>query len=272
MGEIFDKLREAAITKTNDWPDENFVVRGFWKTELIFKPNPNERAFHYNTILAQVMGQGCCYCASDLELEENKVGMDARELIDGSCCTGIAVLDAIYSSIPKSPAATHEIRGNSIEKTHLRNNIIADEVERLCDCDERDGIHLLNVGVVGDLVKKLRERNFKVTATDLDESIIDRTYGGVTIEHGERTMEYVEKSDLAIISGMTLSTDTLEEIVERAKANETLLLMFAETGANFGEEYVNHFGIDTVVSEPYPFYIFQGVSTIDIYRGESDGG
>jgi hypothetical protein len=44
------------------------------------------------------------------------------------------------------------------------------------------------------------------------------------------------------------------------------LLLFAETGANFGEEYCRTMGIDTVVSEPFPFYIFQGTSTIEVHR------
>jgi hypothetical protein len=42
--------------------------------------------------------------------------------------------------------------------------------------------------------------------------------------------------------------------------------MFAETGANFGEEYCRTIGVDVVVSEPFPFYIFQGVTRIEIYR------
>jgi hypothetical protein len=42
--------------------------------------------------------------------------------------------------------------------------------------------------------------------------------------------------------------------------------MFAETGANFAREYCNY-GIDLVVSEPFPFYmVSNGESLIDIYR------
>jgi len=270
MDDIFSSLRETAFERTGGLDAGEYPIRGLWRTELVFRPNPGERAFHYTYMLAQVLGQGCCYCSSETCLDENIVGKPASDYIDLKSCVGISVLDAIYASFEKSPAESHELRGNSVQKTHLRNSIIADEVERLCDCDERDEIYLLNVGVVGDLVKKLRDRKFNVSATDLDGGIIGRKFHGVEIEHGEKTMEFVKKSDLAIISGMTIATDTLEQIIEVAKENETLLLMFAETGANFGEEYCRKYGIDTVVSEPFPFYIFQGVSTIDIYRRVKD--
>jgi hypothetical protein len=54
--------------------------------------------------------------------------------------------------------------------------------------------------------------------------------------------------------------------VDEAQKAGTKLLLFAETGANFGEEYCRSIGVDAVVSEPFPFYIFQGVSTIEVYR------
>jgi hypothetical protein len=65
---------------------------------------------------------------------------------------------------------------------------------------------------------------------------------------------------------MTLATDSLDLIISEARQAGTKLLIFAETGANFGEEYCRTLGVDTVVSEPFPFYIFQGLSTIEVYR------
>ena len=65
---------------------------------------------------------------------------------------------------------------------------------------------------------------------------------------------------------MTIATDSLELIVEEARKAGTKLLIFAETGAYFAEEYCRTIGVDAVVSEPFPFYIFQGASTIEVYR------
>jgi hypothetical protein len=56
------------------------------------------------------------------------------------------------------------------------------------------------------------------------------------------------------------------DIIDTCKEKNTKVVIFAETGANFGEEYCSTLGVDSVVSELFPFYIFQGVSTIEIYR------
>jgi hypothetical protein len=41
--------------------------------------------------------------------------------------------------------------------------------------------------------------------------------------------------------------------------------MFAETGSNLGDFYVKN-GVDCVIGEPFPFYIFQGKNTLNIFR------
>ena len=65
---------------------------------------------------------------------------------------------------------------------------------------------------------------------------------------------------------MTLATEALDDLVSTAKRFGTKTIVFAETGANFGEGYCRSIGIDVTVSEPFPFYIFQGLTTIEIYR------
>jgi hypothetical protein len=125
---------------------------------------------------------------------------------------------------------------------------------------------VLNVGVLGNLIKGLTAKDYSVIATDLDEEIIGKPVHGVVIEHGGKTYQYIKDADVAVITGMTLTTDAVGDIVDVCRSNGTRIVMFAETGANFGEEYCRTIGIDSVVSEPFPFYIFQGVTTIEIHR------
>ncbi len=266
MIDVFQTLKDQALRKTSDFKDEDFLVRGLWKIELLFKPTVHERAFNYTVLLAQTLGQGCCYSDPDHALDPGLLGRDARDHIGGRGCTSIALLDSIYASIPKHPTETHELRGNSVQKTQSRNSILVAEAERLiASCRGRD-VHLVNVGVVGDLIKKLKDKGHSVFATDLDEQLVGKDLHGVHVEHGSRTLDYVKCCDIAIVTGMALSTNTLDEIFATAQENDTRILLFAETGANFAEEYCCTIGIDTVVSEPFPFYIFQGVSTIEVYR------
>jgi NADH/NAD ratio-sensing transcriptional regulator Rex len=108
-----------------------------------------------------------------------------------------------------------------------------------------------------------------VFATDLDDRLVGQTLHGVKVEHGAKTYSFVEDVDVAIITGMTLTTDSITDIMDTAKRCGTRVLMFAETGANMGEEYTSgEVGVDICVSEPFPFYIFQGLTTIEVYRAK----
>lgn len=266
MSDIFSTLREQALRKTADRPEEDFVVRGLWKIDLRFRPNVHERIFNYSVMLAQTLGQGCSYCSPAACLDDDVIGKDAREIVAQKSCRNIAILDSIYSTIVRRPQETHEFRGTSVEKADRRNRIIVEETERLLQSFGSTAPRVVNVGVVGNVIRQIRERGYQVLATDFDETIIGTSFQGVTVESGTKTLDFVKNCEVAIVTGMTLSTDSLDEIVDVAHQHGTRLLLFAETGANFGEEYCRTIGIDAVVSEPFPFYIFQGVSTIEVYR------
>jgi len=264
--DIFAVLRERALERMAGAPDDDFRVRGIWKVELAFKPNPAERTFQYTFWIAMTKGQGVCYCTGDDPRGRELVGSDTRELLKEKTCISIAALDSLYASLPRQPVAVHELNGNSVGKTKARTAIILAEAERLLVGVSRRCPRVVNVGVVGNVLRDLRVKGYDVCASDLERDIVGSTVHGVEIQDGTKTFDLVGQSDLAIVTGMTIATDSLELIVAEAKKAGTKLLLFAETGANFGEEYCRTIGIDTAVSEPFPFYIFQGASTIEVYR------
>jgi hypothetical protein len=268
MTEIYEVLRAQALKKTRHFKDEDFTIRGLWKVDLAFKPNVHERLFRYWFLVSQTVGQGSCYCDQELLIDEKLIGKDAREIITEKDCFSISVLDSIYASIQKSPHRVHEIDGNSIEKTAQRNELLLEEVEHVIKGLKPKGEkpRIINIGVLGNLIKSLKDRDYSVIATDLDEKILDTSVHGVEIEHGSKNFKYLPESDVAVITGMALTTDALGDIIDTCKKHDTRIVVFAETGAHFGEEYCRTLGVDSVVSEPFPFYIFQGVSRIEIYR------
>lgn len=272
MADIFAILRDQALKKTADFKDDDFTIRGLWKVDLAFRPNVDERTFRYWFLVSQTVGQGSCYCDKELEVDQSLIGRDAREIISEQDCYSISVLDSIYASIPRHPAEVFEITGNSIEKTGKRNMILLNEVEHtLAAAGISPGKgRVLNVGVLGNLIKELTERGYDVSATDLDEDVLNKPVHGVTVEHGTKTFQLIKECDVAVITGMTLTTHAAGDIVDVCKEHGTKIVMFAETGAHFGEEYCQTIGIDAVVSEPFPFYIFQGTSRIEIYRRQDD--
>jgi len=270
MIDIYEILRDQALKKTADFSDDDFIIRGLWKVDLAFKPNIHERLFRYWFLVSQTVGQGSCYCDKELIIDESLIGRDAREVIAEKDCYSISVLDSIYASILKRPYKVHEISGNSIEKTARRNGILLQEVEHVLSSLKPKGQkpQVINIGVLGNLIKGLTDRGYAVLATDLDEKIVNTSVHGVTVEHGTRNFQYIPDCDAAVITGMALTTDALGDIIETCRKHKTKIVIFAETGAHFGEEYCCTLGVDSVISEPFPFYIFQGVSRIEIYRGQ----
>ncbi|MFO7639345.1 MAG: DUF364 domain-containing protein [bacterium] len=266
MMDVFGTLRARALAATQDWPEDRFRIRGMWKVELAFRPNLDERTFRYTFWLVQTMDQGCCYCIGDDERGHSLVGSDARGIFDLQTCISIAALDSVYASIPKTPAAVHELRGNSVEKTDTRTGIIVEEARRLLAPVTGRRPRVVNVGVVGNVIRELCGQGCEMLATDMEPDTVGKTVHGVTVEDGTRTFERVAESDLAVVTGMTIATDALGPIIEAARAGGAKLLLFCETGANFGEEYCRTLGVDAVVGEPFPFYIFQGVSRIEVFR------
>jgi len=263
---ILQKLRARAIEQSVSLSDNYFILRGLWHLDLLFRPNIHERLFEYTVILAQTIGQGCCYTEEKPVLDKNLIGQDARKVCSSYSSVEIATLDAAYSVFPKNPVQSFVLDGTALEKSKQRARIVVDEVTSQLESNSNlRGTSVVNIGVVGNIIKELKDNGAKVYATDRDPHIVGSLIGGVKVEGCDANKKRIPDCDLALVTGMTLSTRTLEDILNRCKASGTKLVIFAETGANFAEEYCK-LGVDAVISEPFPFYIFSGVSKIEIYR------
>jgi len=267
---ILDQLRDILITRSKEIPSEKFIIHGQWAIELLFQPNPEERIFNYQIVVAQTQRQGTCYCTSTekAEIDKSLIGKDARWVTLENKSLEIALLDAAYSAVETQSTKDYLLDGTSIEKATNRAEIIASEVLlQMPENTKQSRRSVVNVGVVGTIVSRLFNCGCQVYATDMDPILVGKYCGGVLVQDGRmHTLELVEKCDVALITGMTLSTCTLEEILLVASKSKTKVVMFAETGAWFATEYCNTFRIDSVISEPFPFYIFEGRSLIRLYR------
>ncbi len=268
---ITEQLAARAWEQTKREDPESYKIRGLWTTDLSYQPNEKERVFSYTYLLVQTKdGQGCSYCPEKLRLPLALSGQDARESDGLSQPVRIALLDAVYGSFPAQPASWWQIEGTSPEKTVMRTEIVIREALRLLWGKDLDGCQVVNVGVVGNFLTELKKLGVgKLVGTDFDPALVNRELDGIPIYSGEKTEELVADSDLAIVTGMTLATGTFDGILAAAQAAGTKLLLFAETGANLGPALCE-LGVDTVVGEPFPFYIFQGSSRINVFR--RDGG
>lgn len=263
-------LREWILTATKDLSAEDMRIEGSWLLNLNYQPFIGERLFEYDVALVQVKATGAAYSAyGSLDKSElnSLVGNDARKIItDEYSPVNIAMMDAMFASL--SPQADEDFLISGDNKAGQRADIITNEVQNMCRkklIPERPRV--VNVGAIGCIIEKLSNKDMIVTATDLDESIIDKELCGVKIADGAlHTEKLVAEADLAVITGMTISNGSLPELISIARKNKTKIMMVSETGAGFGRAYCDLFDIDIVVSEPYPFYIFRCHSEIKIYR------
>ena len=262
-----EKLRAIGIEKSKGLPDENFLIRGLWRTDLLFRPNPTERTFNYTYLLVQTLGEGACYCSTIPGLTEGfyLVGKDVRKVQFKYRCFEVAATDALFSAFEKHPDESLTMTGSSKEKALWRSRIVVDEVLRLLDSKSAPGAKVVNVGVIGNIVRMLTAHGIEVVGTDEDPVLVGAEIGGVPIYGEEKTIELVEECDVAVMTGMIISTDTMEDIFEAARRGGTKLVMFCETGANLCEEYIK-LGVDCAIAEPFPFYIFGGTTRMDVYR------
>lgn len=264
---IIEQLGEIGREKSRDYPDESFMIRGLWRTDLLFRPNPAERTFNYSYLLVQTVGEGACYCSTVPALTEGfqLLGKDSRCVDPDYCCFKIACTDAMFSAFEKRPDDTHRMTGSSSDKALWRSKIVVDEVMRQLELADKSPGRVVNVGVIGNIIKLLTSKGVEVVGTDGDPILVGSEIGGIPIYDQERTIEYVEQADVAVMTGMVISTDTMEDILEAAKRSGTRVVMFCETGANLCEEYVK-MGVDCAIAEYFPFYIFGGTTRIDVFR------
>ena len=264
---LLEQITETGRDKSKGMPDESFLIRGLWRTDLLFRPNPEERTFNYTYLLMQTVGEGACYCSEIPALKEgfHLLGKDCRTIRPERKCFQVATADAMFSAFEKRPDETMTMTGSSAEKALWRSKIVVDEVVRQLElAGKKDGC-VINVGVIGNIIKMLTARGIEVAGTDGDPLLVGSEIGGVQVFDQDRTIQYVEECDVAVMTGMIVSTGSMEDILEAARRGGTRLVMFCETGANLCEEYVKA-GIDSAIAEYFPFYIFGGTTHIDVFR------
>lgn len=263
---LIDDIRDYILN--NYSKEDDLIVRGLWETVCLFKPSPTERMFKYKFLVAQNIGQGAAYTDISQEFDDIDLYIGKHFFdMDFNCChaiTELAIMDAIFSTRAKSKFDKIQLSGNSIEKSGLRAKIIADEVTKLLG--DRKGT-VVNIGVVLNIMKAVHEQGHTVYGSDFDQELIGKKYfdGKSEVFSAEENGRLIEMADVIVITGMTIATRTFDELLGKAKAHGTKVIVFAETASNL-YDFMLERGVDVVVSEPFPFYIFQGETTIKIVR------
>lgn len=260
MDDMLGTLRAVLAERSRDLPDDDFRLRSLWSVDYRSQPTDYERFMVYSFVLAQTVRQGCCYADFGTvrigEASDGLIGKDARLVRGSTREEDIAILDAAFGALPRTPAEVLTIDGPPEEKALARARTVVGETMRLLN--RSPGRKVAQIGVMGNLIHHLQREDVDLTASDFDPHLIENGILGVPVYSGDESARLVAESDVALVCGETLASHTLEELVETAAEHDTRLVVFAVTGCHFAQEYCGTFGIDTVMAEPQPQYLFQG--------------
>lgn len=258
-----DEIEKIIMENTNK---SDRIIQGIWSVDCLFNPSNNGRIFDYKFIVAQSLGQGCAYSTNleySREYLRNFIGKDFAKNRIEDIAMRVALYDSVFGNIVKPRNYTERVmRGFSSEKLKWRTEIVLAESKRLVGGLKNKKV--VNVGVVGDFIKTFAEEGAYVVGTDFDESIIGKNlFENSDIVYGTDTLKEIKDADIAVVTGMTITTQTIDDIIKCCKKNNVKLIVFAETGANLAGYYIGK-GVDVYLSEYFPFYIYNGISVIDI--------
>ena len=260
------KIRLSVLTKTMD--SSQFVLSSVYKVDMTFRPNQLEMPFSDKLLVVQTKGgSGACCCFGNCQIDETDfVGLDIREIDTPNHCFQVALLDAGYSQVILSPTYSVKLVGSSYQKAFSRASIATYEVARCAKGMAAKSPRVVVVGSVANIIMELSNLNFDVVATDLDVAVIGKSIGEVVVEDGyAKTLDYVAQSYIALVTGSSISSNTMGDIIRTALQNHTRIVFYSQTGANFANELLA-LGVDTFLSEQFPFYMFPGDSTVHVYR------
>lgn len=114
--------------------------------------------------------------------------------------------DDPYLDIKKTGELVQKLNGTSVAKTEEQAKVIAEEAIKLIDhlAPKVELPLVCNVGVVGNIIKELIDKDVQIIGTDFDDTVVDnKLFGEVEVVHGNNNPDIIKKSDVAVITGMT---------------------------------------------------------------------
>jgi hypothetical protein len=238
--------------------DDKCLVKSTMTLKLNTCPASFGQVFSYSVYIIQTKyGLGTCYVPyQSRNLSGKYINKDLR------CSTlPVPVKTAYFDSLAaqKKDSTTELIKlsGYPHEKMKARAELIIDSVNKIGYKREIKNIAL--IGAVESIAEALIDSNYRVSLTDMNPQLIGHKIASTIVKGGNQTKYEVANSDCAIVTGMTIGNNTFSEILETAKSNNTSLIMYCETGANLSHFLIDS-GVDCVLSEYYPYYIFCGDS------------
>jgi hypothetical protein len=135
--------------------------------------------------------------------------------------------------------------------------------------DPRPGQQVAMIGVIGTMIAWLREHGVRYKLCDLDPQ---PPLSGDTVSADMD--EVIQGADGILSTGMTISNDGFDRLLEHCRSTDTPLVVYTQSGSHCIPRFLGN-GVTAISAEPYPFFWAHGApSTVFHYhaRDLSAGG
>lgn len=206
---------------------------------------------------------GFSYFQDDIDYSLSEfVNRNSLEILDQKIPSylRVAILDALFCLINKDQQKYPlSFKGSLREKATQR------AAELLKSVPEKAKVLLL--GAATEIIEEAQRKECDLRVLDLEKQKIGLELHSTNIENGEHAdiEDEIRNTDYIIATGMVFVSETADKIFEFVRKHEKHLVLFMETGSNFGLQLLKH-GADTVLSEFFPYYDFYGDTKYLVFK------
>ncbi|MFJ9575074.1 Rossmann-like domain-containing protein [Streptomyces sp. NPDC101191] len=131
--------------------------------------------------------------------------------------------------------------------------------------DIEQGAKVALIGVVNPLVAAIRDRGGEPLPCDLN---LRSTQWGDPVT--DDMHEVLSRAQAVVATGMTLGNGSFDTILERCRARDIPLIVYAQSGSAVARAFLGS-GVAALSAEPFPFSQFSAEETV-LYRYRGVGG
>ena len=240
-----------------------------YSIQFVFSPVVVETREAENLLLLQTaMGTGQLFTENVVDISGDLLGADCLDLSALSKQLQLCGYDAALASTTSKAKVAYTLRGTPTNKMVRRTDLLIAEIKRIGKALGLNKPRVTCVGAVGSVICALRQLGMEVTATDLNPALVNTYFDDVLVQDGAlETARCISNADIALVTGMTLSTFTLHRVVRAANSAGTPIVLFCQSCSNLAPLMV-HFPVVSAICESFPFYMFPGDTRIKIFRAD----
>jgi len=182
------------------------------------------------------------------------VNKNALEILDQDIPTyfRVALIDALFCEINKKRFQNTSIfTGGLRRKATQRAKVLFDQIP--------ENTKVLLLGAVAEFLEEAKDKKLNLKVLDLENQKIGLSMHTASIENGKDIdiEKEIKNTDYVIATGMIFVSGTADRIFNLTKKYKKPLILFMETGSNFGPQLLDY-GASIVLSEFFPYYDFYG--------------